>query len=151
MRLGYFTQPVHPPAKDYRQVLKENREAILLADKLDYVEAFIGEHITDRAEPITSNLMFIASLAHEATKITFGTAAVTLPSYHPAMVAGHVAMIDNMTDGRFIFGIGPGGLLSDAEMFGAMDIDRNAKMLQSIDMILAIWAGEAPYNLKNDY
>ena len=151
MRLGYFTQPVHPPAKDYRQVLKENREAILLADKLDYVEAFIGEQITDRAEPITSNLMFIASLAHEATKITFGTAAVTLPSYHPAMVAGHVAMIDNMTDGRFIFGIGPGGLLSDAEMFGAMDIDRNAKMLQSIDMILAIWAGEAPYNLKNDY
>ncbi len=151
MRLGYFTQPVHPHAKDYRQVLKENREAILRGDKLDYVEAFIGEHITDRAEPITSNLMFIASLAHEATKITFGTAAVTLPSYHPAMVAGHVAMIDNMTDGRFIFGIGPGGLLSDAEMFGAMDIDRNAKMLQSIDMIVAIWAGEAPYHLKNDY
>lgn len=55
MRLGYFTQPVHPPAKDYRQVLRENREAILLADKLGYVEAFIGEHITDRAEPITSN------------------------------------------------------------------------------------------------
>jgi len=68
MRLGYFTQPVHPPAKDYRQVLKENREAILLADELDYVEAFIGEHITDRAEPITSNLMFIASLAHDATR-----------------------------------------------------------------------------------
>ena len=151
MRLGYFTQPVHPPAKDYRQALRENREAILLADELDYVEAFIGEHITDRAEPITSNLMFIASLAHDAAKITFGTAAVTLPSYHPAMVAGHVAMIDHMTDGRFIFGIGPGGLLSDAEIFGAMDVDRNAKMLQSIDMILAIWAGEAPYNLKNDY
>lgn len=151
MRLGYFTQPVHPPAKDYRQVLRENREAALLADELGYVEAFFGEHITDRAEPITSNLMFIASLAHEAKRITFGTAAVTLPSYHPAMVAAHVAMIDHMTDGRFIFGIGPGGLLSDAEMFDSMDIDRNAKMLQSIDMIFAIWAGEAPYNLKNDY
>ena len=151
MRLGYFTQPVHPPAKDYRQVLQEDRAAILLADELGYAEAFIGEHITDRAEPITSNLMFIASLAHEATKITFGTAAVTLPSYHPAMVAGHVAMIDHMTDGRFIFGIGPGGLLSDAEMFESMDVDRNAKMLQSIDMILAIWNGEPPYNLQNDY
>ena len=151
MRLGFFTQPVHPPGKDYRQVLREDREAILLADELGYVEAFLGEHITDRAEPITSNLMFIASLAHDARNITFGSAAVTLPSYHPAMVAAHVAMIDHLTDGRFIFGIGPGGLRSDAEVFENMDADRNDKMVQAIDMILAIWAGEAPYNLKNDF
>lgn len=151
MRLGFFIQPVHPPSKDYRQVLREDREAILLADSLGYVEAFIGEHLTDRAEPISSNLMFIASLAHEARRIVFGSAAVTLPSYHPAMVAAHVAMIDHLTDGRFIFGIGPGGLLSDAEMIENMDIDRNDKMLQAIDMILAIWAGSPPYNLKNDY
>jgi hypothetical protein len=52
MRLGYFAQPVHPPAKDYRQVLKEDRTAILLAEELGYVEAFIGEHITDWAEPM---------------------------------------------------------------------------------------------------
>ena len=132
-------------------MLREDREAVLLADRLGYVEAFLGEHITDRAEPITSNLMFIASLANDAGNITFGSAAVTLPSYHPAMVAGHVAMIDHLTDGRFIFGIGPGGLLSDAEVFENMDLDRNAKMLQSIEMILNIWASDPPYNLKNDY
>ena len=151
MRLGYFTQPVHPPNKDYRTVLREDREAVLLADSLGYCEALIGEHITDKAEPITSNLMFIASLASEARRIVFGSAAVTLPSYHPAMVAAHVAMIDHLTDGRFIFGIGPGGLLSDAEMFGNLDIDRNRKMLQSIDMILRIWGEEPPYNIENDY
>ena len=77
-------------------MLREDREAVLLADRLGYVEAFLGEHITDRAEPITSNLMFIASLANDAGNITFGSAAVTLPSYHPAMVAGHVAMIFQM-------------------------------------------------------
>ena len=93
MRLGYFTQPVHPPAKDYRQVLRENREAILLADKLGCVEAFIGEHITDRAEPITSTLMFIASLVHDATRINFCTAALTLPSYHPAMVSWQLSLV----------------------------------------------------------
>lgn len=151
MRLGYFTQPVHPPSKDYRQVLRENREAILLADRLGYREAFIGEHVTDRAEPITSSLMFIASVARDAPRIVFGSAAVTLPSYHPAMVAAHVAMIDHLTDGRFVFGIGPGGLLSDAEMFGALDADRGDRMLQAIDMILAIWATEPPYRLRNDY
>ena len=151
MRLGFFTQPVHPPSRDYRRVLQEDREAILLADRLGYCEAFVGEHVTDRAEPVTSSLMFIASLAHDAKRIAFGSAAVTLPSYHPAMVAAHVAMIDHLTDGRFIFGIGPGGLLSDAEMLGNLDLDRNARTMQSIDMILGIWAGAPPYRLANDY
>ena len=151
MRLGFFIQPVHPPSIDYRAVLREDREAVLLADRLGFEEAFIGEHITDQAEPITSNLMFIASVAEEAKRIVFGSAAVTLPSYHPAMVAAHVSMIDHLTDGRFIFGIGPGGLRSDAEIFGNLHIDRNQKMLQSIDMILKIWSQEAPYEIKNDY
>ena len=48
MRLSYFTQPFHPPAKNYQQVLQEDRDVILLADELGYVEAFLGEHITDR-------------------------------------------------------------------------------------------------------
>ncbi len=151
MRLGFFIQPVHPPSKDYRQVLREDREAVLLADRLEYEEAFIGEHVTDRAEPITSCLMFIASLVNEAPRITFGSAAVTLPSYHPAMVAAHVAMIDHLTDGRFVFGIGPGGLRSDAEVFENLDLDRNGKMLQSIDMILGIWSSAPPYDFENDY
>ena len=50
MRLSYFTHPVHPPAKAYRQVLHEDREVILLADELGYVEAFLGEHIPDRRD-----------------------------------------------------------------------------------------------------
>ncbi len=129
MRLGFFIQHVHPPAKDYRQVLREDRGAVLLADRLGYREAFIGEHITDRAEPITSNLIFIASPAHDARRIAFGTAAVTLPSYHPAMVAAHIAMVDHLVDGHLILGISPGGLLSDIEMFGNLDIGSNLKML----------------------
>ena len=63
MRLGFFTQPVHPIDRDYRTVIEEDRQAVLLADRLGYEEAFIGEHYTDLAEPITSCLMFIASLA----------------------------------------------------------------------------------------
>jgi hypothetical protein len=34
MRLGYFTMPVHPMGRDWSQTLREDREAIILADKL---------------------------------------------------------------------------------------------------------------------
>ena len=57
-------------------------------------------------------------------------------------------MLDHLLDGRFNFGISPGGLLSDAEVFGNLDANRNEMFLEAINQVLAIWAGEAPYDLR---
>jgi alkanesulfonate monooxygenase SsuD/methylene tetrahydromethanopterin reductase-like flavin-dependent oxidoreductase (luciferase family) len=151
MKLGFFTMPMHPPGRDYTQTLKEDREAVLLADRLGYCEAFIGEHITDVCETIPSCLTFIASIAHEAKRIKLGSGTVNLPNNHPAQVAAHVAMVDHMLEGRFLFGIGPGGLRSDMEACGNLDADRNAMFVECIDQILALWEGDAPYNLKGRF
>src|SRR3984885_5066956 len=151
MKLGTFMMPLHPPERDYSETLKEDREMILLADKLGYEEAFIGEHVTDRAETITSCLMFIASLAHDTKRIKLGTGTINLPNTHPAAVAAQVAMIDHILQGRFIMGTSPGGLLSDAEVFGNLDADRAAMFLESIGMVLKIWETKPPYELEGKY
>jgi alkanesulfonate monooxygenase SsuD/methylene tetrahydromethanopterin reductase-like flavin-dependent oxidoreductase (luciferase family) len=151
MKLGYFTMPIHPASRNYTQTLKEDREAILLADRLGYIEAFIGEHVTDSCETIPSCLSFIASLAHDAEQIRLGSGTLNLPNSHPAQVAAHVAMIDHMLEGRFILGIGPGGLRSDWEVFGNLDADRTAMFVECIDQILAIWAGDAPYDIEGRF
>ena len=67
MRLGYFTMPVHPLNRDYPTTLQEDRETIILCDKLGFHDAFVGEHLTDSAETITNSMMFQATLIH-ATK-----------------------------------------------------------------------------------
>jgi alkanesulfonate monooxygenase SsuD/methylene tetrahydromethanopterin reductase-like flavin-dependent oxidoreductase (luciferase family) len=151
MKLGFFTMPVHPIDKDWRQSLREDREAFLLADDLGYVEGYVGEHATDLAENITSCAMFIATLVHATKRIRLGTGTVNLPNSHPVAVASQIAMLDHLLDGRFIFGISPGGLLSDAEIFGNLDADRNAMFLEAINQVLALWAGTPPYDLKGKY
>ena len=151
MQLGFFTMPVHPIAKDWRQSLREDREAFILADELGFTEAYAGEHATDKAENITSCAMFLATLADATRKIRLGTGTVNLPNSHPVAVASQIAMLDHLLDGRLIFGISPGGLLSDAEVFGNLGADRNAMFLESIDQVLAIWAGEPPYDLKGKF
>ena len=151
MKLSTFMMPLHPPGKPWTLSLKEDREAILLADRLGYEEAFVGEHVTDAAETVTSCMMFLASLAHETKRIKLGTGTINMPNSHPANVAAQAAMLDNMLEGRFIMGISPGGLMSDAEVFGNYGRDRNAMFVESINMVLAIWAGEAPYNLKGQF
>ncbi|HEY2337302.1 MAG TPA: LLM class flavin-dependent oxidoreductase [Burkholderiales bacterium] len=151
MKLGTFMMPLHPPGRQPWQTYTEDREAILLADRLGYAEALVGEHVTDLAENVTSCLMFLASLAHETKSIVLGSGTVNMPNSHPAAIAAQVAMLDHMLKGRFIFGISPGGLMSDAEVFGNYKKDRNAIFLESINMVLDIWQGEAPYNLAGQF
>lgn len=151
MKLGFFTMPIHPLDKDWRQSLAEDREAFLLADELGFCEALAGEHVTDRAENITSCITFLAWIAAATKRIKLGTGTVNMPNTHPATVAATVAMLDHMLDGRLIFGISPGGLLSDAELFGNLDANRNEMFVEAIDQVLAIWAGEPPYNIKGKY
>src|ERR687891_3020653 len=151
MELGFFTMPIHPPGRPLAETLEEDRELVLLAEKLGFSEGYIGEHITDAAENIPSSLIFIAWLLRDTKRIKLGTGTVNLPNHHPAMVAAEVAMVDHMSKGRFIFGISPGGLLSDAEAFGNLDKDRTAMFVEAIDHVLAIWSGEPPYNLRGEH
>src|SRR6188474_1044736 len=151
MNLGFFTMPIHPLDKDWRTSLREDREAFILADRLGFTEGYVGEHSTDRAENITSCAMFIASLIDATKTIKLGTGTINMPNSHPATIAAQIAMLDHMLDGRFIFGISPGGLLSDAEVYGNLDADRNAMFLEAINQVLAIWQSDPPYNLKGKY
>ena len=130
MKLGFFTMPIHPLGRDYSETLQEDRELAILADQLGFVDGFFGEHFTDAAENITSSLIFIAWLLEATERIRLGTGTLNLPNHHPARLAAEVAMVDNMAKGRFLMGISPGGLPSDAEAMGNLDRDRNAMFLE---------------------
>jgi alkanesulfonate monooxygenase SsuD/methylene tetrahydromethanopterin reductase-like flavin-dependent oxidoreductase (luciferase family) len=151
VQLGFFTMPVHPVGKDWRQSLREDREAFLLADELGFTEAYVGEHSTDAAENITSCSLFLATLVGRVKSMRLGTGTVNLPNTHPARVAAEIAMLDHLLDGRFNFGISPGGLPSDAEVFGTIESDRNAMFVEAIDQVLAIWRSDPPYDIAGRY
>src|SRR6266852_3304216 len=113
MRLGYFTMPVHPMHRSWADTLREDREAIILADKLGFHDAFVGEHLTDRVENITNSLQFLATLIPVTKTIRLATGTSNLSQMHPVLVASHAAMFDHLAEGRFIFGISAGALRGD--------------------------------------
>ena len=139
MRLGYFTMPVHPIGRDWSQTLCEDREAIVLADKLGFYDAFVGEHLTDACENITNSLLFQATLIHATQSIKLATGTTNLSQMHPVLIAVQSAMFDHLAQGRFILGVSAGALTSDAEAIGILDQDRNKIFAEAIDVILAIW------------
>ncbi len=148
MRLGLFMMPLHPPERPMHETLAENTEKSLLADRLGFHELWIGEHFSASSEPIPSPLIFMAGLLPR-TRLTFATGVINLPNHHPAIVAAEVAQFDHMSQGRFIMGIGPGGLPSDFELFGNTDpAARGKAMLANMDTVLKIWSQDAPYDIE---
>ena len=147
MRLGYFAMPVHPLDRNLTETLKEDREAIILADQLGFHDAFIGEHLADKAENIPNSMLFLATLIHSTRHIRLGTGTTTLAHMHPVQVAAHAAMFDHLAEGRFILGISPGTGF-DAEPLGLLQEDRNKIFADAIDIVLAIWEGEPPYDIE---
>ena len=141
--------PLHPRNRDPAVTLQEDREAFILADRLGFYDAYVGEHLTDPEENVTNSFIFLASVLAETKTIKLGTGTSNLSQSHPVLVAAHAAMFDHLAKGRFIFGISPGTLATDAEALG-MDLgmeERNKRFAESIDVILAIWERDAPYDI----
>jgi len=151
MKYSTFMMPLHPPGRNVTETLQEDREAVILADRLGFSEAYVGEHVTDAAETVTSNMIFLASLASETKQIKLGTGTINMPNSHPAAIAAQAAMLDHLLKGRFIMGISPGGLMSDAEVFGNLGKDRNAMFVECINTVLKIWDSEPPYNIEGQF
>jgi alkanesulfonate monooxygenase SsuD/methylene tetrahydromethanopterin reductase-like flavin-dependent oxidoreductase (luciferase family) len=152
VKLGMFTMPFHHPSRDYATLLEEDQEAIVLADRLGFAEAFVGEHTSSWSERITSPLIFLASVISRTRQIRLGTGVINMPQVHPATVAAQAAMFDQLCRGRFIMGIGPGGLVSDLELFEVSEAEARPQMvLEAIDIVLRLWAQDPPYEIDGRF
>ena len=151
MELGLFMMPLHP-ARPVVDAYQEDTEKLILADKLGFTEAWVGQHFTAGTEPIVSPLMFMAGVLSRTKQIKFATGVLNLPCFFPGHVAAEVAQFDHMSRGRFIFGIGPGALATDFQLFNNPDGRvREEKTIESIEMIKKIWASDPPYRIEGKY
>ena len=151
MKLGLFLMPLHDPTSDLAAKIHEDRDCVIRLDALGYDEVFVGEHYTATAEPITDPLQFLASVAPMTKHIKLGTGVINMPQHHPLQVAGNCALLDMISHGRLLMGIGPGGLGSDMEVFGTASQDKNAMMIEAIDMVHQLWAGEPPWDIQGAF
>ena len=151
MQLGLFLMPLHDPLAELAPKIREDRECVILLDGLGYDEVFVGEHYTATSEPITDPLQFLASVAPMTKHIKLGTGVINMPQHHPLQIAGNAALFDILSDGRLLMGIGPGGLGADMEVFGTLKSDRNAMMVEAMDMVHQLWAGDPPWNIEGEF
>ena len=142
LRSGIFLAPYHPDDESPTLQIRRDLDVAEYLDALGFDELWVGEHHSASYETIASPEIFIAAAAERTRRIRLGTGVVSLPYHNPLMVADRITQLDHQTQGRVMFGVGPGQLPSDAHMLG-IDVSRQRRMMnESLEVIIPLLRGE---------
>lgn len=142
LRFGYFIAPFHRAGTNPTLALQRDLAFIEHLDALGFDEVWLGEHHSAGSEIISSPEIFIAAAAERAKRIRFGTGVISLSYHNPLWVADRLMLLDHLTHGRIIGGVGPGSLPSDSSMIGLTPTDTRELLETNLDIVVRLLAGE---------
>src|SRR5205823_10499316 len=151
MKFGIFMAPFHHPGDNPTLALERDLELLQWLDHLGFDEAWIGEHHSAGWETIASPEIFLAVAAERTKHIRLGTGVVSLPYHHPFMVAERMVLLDHLTRGRAMFGVGPGALVSDADTLGIPPSQLRPRMDEALGIIMRLFTETEPITYKCDW
>jgi limonene 1,2-monooxygenase len=142
-KFGMFTMPLHDPrGRNPTETLEADLKLIELLDDLGYDEVWVGEHHSGGWEYIGAPDIFIATAAQRTRNIRLGTGVTSITYHHPLTVADRMCLLDHLTRGRIMLGMGPGSLPHDAWMFGIDPRTQRPRLHEGADAIMALLRGE---------
>lgn len=142
LRFGYFIAPFHRAGTNPTLALQRDLAFVEHLDALGFDEVWLGEHHSAGSEIISSPEIFIAAAAERAKRIRFGTGVISLSYHNPLWVADRLMLLDHLTHGRIIGGVGPGSLPSDSSMIGLTPTDTRELLETNLDIVVRLLAGE---------
>jgi limonene 1,2-monooxygenase len=148
---GIFLAPFHPCGQNPTLALERDLDLIVHLDKLGFDEAWIGEHHSAGYEIIASPEVFIATAAERTRHIRLGTGVSSLPYHQPLMLTDRMVLLDHLTRGRVMLGVGPGALPSDAYMMGIEVARQRDMMEEALEAIMLLLRGDEPVTYETDW
>jgi alkanesulfonate monooxygenase SsuD/methylene tetrahydromethanopterin reductase-like flavin-dependent oxidoreductase (luciferase family) len=143
MRFGFLTANQHPPTVSPVAAFAETLAQVRLARTLGFDLVVLGQHFLPTEFQMLQPAIVAARLAADAAPMRIGITIYLLPLLNPVAVAEEVASLDVITGGRFIFGVGLGYREVEDRAFGLGKGERVPRLLQHLDIIKRLWAGEA--------
>ena len=151
LNFGIFLAPFHPVGQNPTLALERDLQLVEHLDALGFDEAWFGEHHSTGYEIIASPEVFIAAAAQRTRTIRLGTGVSSLPYHHPFILADRMVLLDHLTRGRLMIGVGPGALPSDAFMMGIDPAKQRDMMEEALEAILLLLEGHEPVSMKTDW
>lgn len=144
MRLSYFSVQDHYPDRArtvpelYAQVLRQGE----LADRLGYDAFFVAEHHFHEYGTVPNPAVMLAALAQRTKTLRLGPAISVLTFHNPLTVAESYAMVDVLSNGRVILGVGSGYLKHEFEGYAVAPAEKRTRFDENLAVLRLALAGE---------
>jgi alkanesulfonate monooxygenase SsuD/methylene tetrahydromethanopterin reductase-like flavin-dependent oxidoreductase (luciferase family) len=125
------------PGTTTMQIMSDTTEMVRLADQGGMEMAWFAEHHFSNYCVCPSPLLMAAHCAGVTTRIKLATGIVVLPLYMPARLIAEIGMVDALSKGRLVLGVGSGYQPFEFERFGVDLATAQAQTIEILDMIEA--------------
>jgi limonene 1,2-monooxygenase len=143
LRFGAFMGPYHTAGENPTLALHRDLDLAAALDRFGFDELWVGEHHSGGSEIIGCPEIFLAAAAERTRSIRLGTGVVPVAYHNPLWVAERIVLLDHLTRGRVMLGLGPGGVVTDSLMVGLGPEDTRPLMEEGVRCITALLRGEA--------
>lgn len=116
-------------------VVSDMKTMVRLAEDIGFDTAWFAEHHFTNYSISVSPLMMAAHMAGVTTRIRLGTAVIVLPLYQPMRVAQEVALVDQLSGGRLVLGVGTGYQPFEFDRYGVDVTTRGDTFLKFWDVM----------------
>ena len=152
MRFGLLYSLQSRPDKPatQAQIYREMLDQIVLGEELGFHSAWLVEHhfLADGICP--SSLVVAAAMASRTRHMTIGTSMYLLPLHRPVQSAEDVAVLDHLSNGRFILGVAAGYRPEEFAGLGEERAGRERRMEEQLDIMIKAWTTES-FSYKGRY
>lgn len=144
MKFGLLFAYQVPPASGiaWHEPYQDMLTCLPRAEELGFVSAFQASHHVQKDGFCPSPLVAMAGAAAVTKTMRIGTSVLLVALYAPLKLAEDVAVLDNLSRGRFVFGIAPGYVSQEFAAHGVPRDERGARFEEAIDLMIKAWTSE---------
>ncbi|MEI8412414.1 MULTISPECIES: LLM class flavin-dependent oxidoreductase [unclassified Kribbella] len=117
-------------------------EEVVAADRLGFDGVWVSEHHLTGDGMLPAPLVMGAVLAARTSRIRVGTNILVLPLHHPLRVAEEAAVVDLVSGGRMMLGVGQGYSEREFAAFGVDRRRRGALLEEGVRVIREAWSSD---------
>ena len=140
--IGLFTAQLPASSKrSFEQEYRETLELVRLAERVGFDSAWVSEHHGSSDGYLPSLLTMLSAFAAVTERIELGTGVILTPLHDPLRLAEDAAVVDQLSGGRLMLGIGNGWREEEFRMFGASRAQRGARTEETIEVLRRAWTG----------
>ena len=142
MKFGLFSLMTARERDGGKQMIDDTKTMVQLAEDLGFETAWFAEHHFSNYSMCVSPLVAMAQAAEYTSRIGLGAGVLVLPLYHPIRMIEELGLVDLMSEGRVVVGIGTGYQKFEFDRFGQDLDERVERSVEIIDIMEKAYASE---------